>query len=98
MSRRQLNHRDCQYTGLELRATPEQKCLIACAAALRETSLADFVVASAQQAAANTIREFELARFRNKPRKVLAKPLPKPRPPRRAARSTHDRYKKQSGL
>jgi uncharacterized protein (DUF1778 family) len=97
MSRRQPNHRHIQPDArLELRATPEQKCLIACAAALRDISLADFVVASAQQAAANTIREFELTR--NGPRKVLTKSVLKPRPPRRAQRSAHHRYKKQLGL
>jgi uncharacterized protein (DUF1778 family) len=44
---------------LETRVTPDQKRLIESAAALRGSTVTDFGVVSAQQAAADTIRDFE---------------------------------------
>ena len=56
---------------LEARVTPEQKRLIARAAALRGFSVTEFVVASAQQAASNAIKEFELLTLHDHAREVF---------------------------
>ena len=45
---------------LEARITPVQKRLIERAARLRGTSVTDFVVLSAQEAASETIKDFEM--------------------------------------
>jgi len=50
---------------LEARITPEQKRLIARAAELRGTSVTDFVVVSAQQAAKDTIMGFVMSSLRD---------------------------------
>ncbi|HKW56876.1 MAG TPA: DUF1778 domain-containing protein [Candidatus Acidoferrum sp.] len=47
---------------LEARVTPEQKRLITRAAALRGFTVTELVVASAQQAASEAIKDFELLR------------------------------------
>ena len=54
------NRRSRKEERLEARLTPEQKNLITRAAALRGFSVTQFVVASAQQAASETIKNFEL--------------------------------------
>jgi uncharacterized protein (DUF1778 family) len=50
---------------LEARITPTQKDLIERAAALRGTSVTEFVVASAQEAATITIRHFDVLRLQD---------------------------------
>src|ERR1700730_7529668 len=50
---------------LEARITPAQKRLIERAAALRGTSVTEFVVASAQEAATSTIKDFEVLQLRD---------------------------------
>ena len=56
---------------MKVRATPEQEQLIARAAALRGSSGTEFIVASAQQAAAETIRDFETLTLHDKGRYVF---------------------------
>jgi uncharacterized protein (DUF1778 family) len=82
---------------LEARVTPEQKRLIARAAALRGFSVTEFVVASAQQAASNAIKEFELLTLHDRAREVFVNAVLHPPSPNKAARTAARRYKKQMG-
>ncbi|MGC1619227.1 MAG: DUF1778 domain-containing protein [Candidatus Acidiferrum sp.] len=58
--------------------TSEQKALIARAVALRGSSVTDFIVASAQQAAADTIKDFELLTLHDEARNVFVNASPHP--------------------
>ena len=82
---------------LEARVTPEQKTLIARAAALRGFSVTEFVVASAQQAASNAIKEFELLTLHDHAREVFVNAVLHPPSPNKAAHAAARRYKKQMG-
>jgi uncharacterized protein (DUF1778 family) len=82
---------------LEARVTPEQKTLIARAAALSGFSVTEFVVASAQQAASNAIKEFELLTLHDHAREVFVNAVLHPPSPNKAARAAARRYKKQLG-
>jgi len=83
---------------LEARVTPDQKRLIERAAELRGSSVTDFVVASAQKAAADTIRDFETLVLRDQARDVFINAILNPPPPNDAARAAAQRYKTQMGL
>ena len=82
---------------LEARITPGQKRLIERAAELRGTTVTEFVVASAQQAARDTIRDFEVLTLRDEARKVFVDALLNPPRPNAAARAAAQRYKAQLG-
>lgn len=82
---------------LEARITPDQKRLIERAAELRGTTVTEFVVASAQQAAADTIKDFEVLTLRDQARKVFVHAILNPPPPSEAARAAARRYKTQLG-
>jgi uncharacterized protein (DUF1778 family) len=83
---------------LEARVTPAQKRLIERAAALRGTSVTEFVVASAQEAAAITIKDFEVLHLRDQARDVFINAVLNPPAPNRAARAAAERYRKNMGL
>jgi uncharacterized protein (DUF1778 family) len=83
---------------LEARVTPDQKRLIERAAELRGSTVTDFVVASAQQAAADTIRDFETLVLRDQARDVFINAILNPSPPNDAARAAAQRYKTEVGL
>ena len=78
---------------LEARITPEQKRLIERAAELRGTTVTEFVVASAQQAAADTIKDFEILTLHNEASKVFVRAILNPPLPNEAARASAHRYK-----
>jgi len=80
---------------LEARVTPAQKRLIERAAALRGTSVTEFVVASAQQAATNAIREFDVLHLRDKAREVFIHAVLHPPAPSDTARAAAERYRKR---
>jgi|ERR1044071_3234299 uncharacterized protein (DUF1778 family) len=80
---------------LEARITPAQKRLIERAAELRGTTVTEFVVASAQQAAADTIKDFEVLTLRDHARKVFVNAILNPPPPSEPARAAARRYKAQ---
>ena len=80
---------------LEARVTRDQKHLIERAAQLRGTSVTDFVVAEIQEAAAATIREFEILQLRNAAREVFVQTLLNPPEPNAAANEAMARYKKR---
>jgi uncharacterized protein (DUF1778 family) len=82
---------------LEARITPDQKRLIERAAELRGTTVTEFVVASAQQAAADTIKDFEILTLRDHAREVFVDAVLNPRRPNEAARAAARRYKAQLG-
>lgn len=83
---------------LEARVTLDQKRLIARAANLRGTSVTDFVVVSAQHAARETIKDFEILSLRDEARKVFVNAILNPPAPNRAARTAAARYKVSMGL
>jgi uncharacterized protein (DUF1778 family) len=82
-----------KHQRLEARITPDQKHLIERAAQLRGTTVTEFVVASAQQAATETIREFEVLTLRNQARTVFVNAVLKPPAPNAAAQAAARRYK-----
>jgi len=83
---------------LEARVTPDQKRLIERAAELRGSTVTDFVVVSAQQAAADTIRDFETLVLRDQARDVFINAILNPPSPNDAARAAAQRYKTEMGL
>jgi uncharacterized protein (DUF1778 family) len=83
---------------LEARITPAQKRLIERAAALRGTSVTEFVVASAQEAATSTIKDFDVLQLRDEAREVFIKAVLNPPAPTDAARHAAERYRKHAGL
>ena len=77
---------------LEARIAPQQKKLLERAANLRGTTLSNFVIASAQQAATATISEFETLTLHGEASKQFAELLlnpPKPNDALRAAAKRH---------
>ncbi|MGC1620089.1 MAG: DUF1778 domain-containing protein [Candidatus Acidiferrum sp.] len=88
------NRRSRKAERLEARLTSEQKNLIARAAALRGFSVTQFVVASAQQAASEAIKDFELLTLHDRARDVFVNAILNPPTPNAAARSAAKRYKK----
>lgn len=66
-----IDRRSRKEERLEARVTPEQKQLIARAAALRGFSVTEFVAASAQQAASEAIKDFELLTLHDDARDVF---------------------------
>ena len=83
---------------LEARVTPDQKRLIERAAELRGTTITEFVVVSALQAAANTIKDFETLTIRDEAREVFIRAVLNPPAPNQAARAAAARYRTQTGL
>ena len=82
---------------LEARVTREQKRMIERAAELRGTSVTEFVVLSAQQAATKTIKDFETLSLRGEARKVFVNALLNPPAPNTAAKAAARRYKQRLG-
>lgn len=80
---------------LEARVTPEQKRIIERAAKLRGTSLTNFVLVSAQQAATETIKDSEMLSLRDEAREVFVNALLNPPGPNAAAKGAARRYKER---
>jgi uncharacterized protein (DUF1778 family) len=91
-------HRSRKGQRLEARVTPEQKRLIERAATLRGTTVTEFVIASAQEAATNAIRDFEVLYLREEAREVFINAILNPPRPNQAARLAAERYKKRMEL
>ena len=91
--RAKIARRSLKEDRLEARVTPEQKKLITRAAALRGSSVTDFIVASAQQEAAETIKNFELLTLHDEARDVFVDAILHPPAPNEAARKAAQRYK-----
>jgi uncharacterized protein (DUF1778 family) len=83
---------------LEARVTPDQKRLIERAAELRGTTITEFVVVSAQQAATDTIKDFETLTIRDEAREAFIRAVLNPPAPNQAALAAAARYRAQMGL
>jgi uncharacterized protein (DUF1778 family) len=68
--------------------------LIARAAELRGTTVTDFVVASAQQAAVETIKDFEVVSLRDEARDIFVRALLRPPAPNAALRAALRRHRR----
>jgi uncharacterized protein (DUF1778 family) len=77
---------------LEARVTRAQKRLIERAARLRGTSVTDFVVASAEEAAAAAIKDSESLNLHDQAREVFITALLNPPAPNSAAQAATRRY------
>ena len=82
---------------LEARITREQKRIIARAAELRGTSVTEFVVVSAQQAATNTIKDYEMMSLHGEAREAFVNALLNPPAPNSAANRAAGRYRQRIG-
>jgi uncharacterized protein (DUF1778 family) len=92
------SHRLRKEERLEARVTPTQKRLIERAAELRGTSVTEFVVASAQEAATSAIKDSEVMTLRDEAREVFINAILNPPAPNKAARIAAQRYRKNMGL
>ena len=82
---------------VEARVTPEQKRLLERAAALEGRSLTDFVLSSAQTAAAETISRHELLKLTPDDQDVFVAALLKPPAPNKALRAAAARFRAARG-
>ena len=80
---------------LEARITPEQKRIIKRAAKLRGSTVTEFVLASSQRAATETIKDFEMLSLRDEAREVFVNALLNPPAPNAAAKAALRRYKER---
>lgn len=80
---------------LEARITREQKRIIERAAGLRGTSVTEFVVVSAQQAATNTIKDYEMMSLHGEAREAFLNALRNPPAPNAAASRAAERYRQR---
>jgi uncharacterized protein (DUF1778 family) len=83
---------------LEARITLTQKRLLERAAALRGTSVTEFVTTSAQEAATSIIKDFDELQLRDETREVFIKAVLSPPAPTDAARQAAERYRTHMGL
>ncbi|HSK43640.1 MAG TPA: DUF1778 domain-containing protein [Candidatus Binatia bacterium] len=83
---------------LEARIPKAQKRILEHAASLRGTSLTDFVIASAQKEATQTIRDFEMLALCDEAREVFVNALINPPAPNENLRKAADRYKKHAEI
>jgi uncharacterized protein (DUF1778 family) len=83
---------------LEARLTDQQKALFQHAADLTGRSLTEFVVSSAQEVAARTIREHEVLTLSVRDRQVFVDALLKPKRPNSRLRQAARRYRRITGI
>lgn len=83
---------------LEARLTDEQKALFQHAADLTGRSLTEFVVSSAQEVAARTVREHELLTLSGHDRQIFLDALLRPNPLNKRLRQAAKRYKSITGV
>jgi uncharacterized protein (DUF1778 family) len=81
---------------LEARVTPQQKLLIERAAAIRGTTVTEFVIASAQESATRLLQEFDSLELRDEARDRFLEAVLNPPAPNAAARSAAARYKRHA--
>jgi uncharacterized protein (DUF1778 family) len=93
-----IEQRSRKEERLEARVTSAQKDLIERAAALRGTSVTEFVVASAQEAATTTIKDFDALHLRDQAREVFINAVLNPPAPNDAARAAAERYRRHMGV
>lgn len=93
-----VRHTSRKQERLEARIAPSQKRLIERAAQLRGTTVTEFVVVSAQEAAAKTIQEFEVLALRDDARERFVQAILNPPAPNDAARAAARRYRQKLGV
>lgn len=82
---------------IEARLNPDQRRRIEYAARLRGTSISDFIVTSADDAAARTIQQHEMWVLADRDRDVFVKALLHPPAPSARMKAAVRRYKQQIG-
>ena len=82
---------------LETRVTAEQKRLFQRAADLTGRSLTDFILNSAQEVAARTVREHDVLTVSGRDRELFVSALLQPPAPSRRLRQAAGRYKRALG-
>ncbi|MGA3024369.1 MAG: DUF1778 domain-containing protein [Bryobacteraceae bacterium] len=93
---REATHPRVKPARLEARITDDQKALFQHAADLTGRSLTDFVLSSAQEVAARTIREREVLTLSGLDRQAFLDALLNPPPPSRRLRQAASRFKRAS--
>lgn len=83
---------------MEARMTTAQKSLLQHAAVLSGRTLSEFVIASAQEAAAKVIQEHEAIRLSRSEQVAFVTALLKPRAPNARLRKAAEKYRQQMGL
>jgi uncharacterized protein (DUF1778 family) len=91
-------HVPSKTARLEARLTDEQKALFQHAADLIGRSLTEFVVSSAQEVAARTVREHEVLTLSSRDRQVFVDALLKPCPPNKRLSQAAKRYRNVTGI
>jgi uncharacterized protein (DUF1778 family) len=89
-----VQRRNKKEARLEARIPASQKRLLERAASLRGTSLTDFVISSAQEAATKTIKDFEILTLCDEAREVFVNALLNPPEPNERLRAAAARYRK----
>ena len=82
---------------VEARLNPDQRRRIEYAARLRGTSISDFIVTSADDAAARTIQQHEVWVLTDRDREVFVKALLRPPAPSAQMKTAARRYKQHIG-
>ena len=82
---------------LEARVTKEQKALFIRAAELQGRSLTDFLVASVQEAAIETVRTHDAMRLSERDREAFVSALLTPPSPARTLEQAAKRYRQRMG-
>jgi uncharacterized protein (DUF1778 family) len=82
---------------IEARLNPDQRRRIEYAASLRGTSISDFIVSSADDAAARTIQQHEVWVLTDRDREVFVKALLHPPAPTAHMKAAAKRYKQRIG-
>ncbi len=98
MARHTLLEKETKKERLEARLTREQKMHIERAAKIKGTSISDFVVLSAADAALRTILEHEVLTLNERSREVFARALLKPLPPGKRLVAAAKRYKERTRI
>jgi uncharacterized protein (DUF1778 family) len=94
----QTAHSKVKKERLEARLTPEQKAHIERAAGIKGTSVSDFVILSADEAAIRTIREHESIQLSASASAVFAHTLLNPLAPHARLVRAAKRYRKSMSL
>src|SRR5258708_15351679 len=87
-----------QIERIEARLNPEQKRRMAYAAGLKGTSLSDFMVSSADDAAVQAIERHEVWRLTSRDRMVFVEALLHPPAPSPQMKAAVRRYKRRIGV
>jgi uncharacterized protein (DUF1778 family) len=98
MRARALITSEAKKERLEARVTPEQKKRIERAAIIKGTSISDFVVQSAADAAAETIRNHDVLVLNERAREVFVQALINPPAPGKRLAAAAKRYRQRMKL